>query len=189
METVKKILFPVDLSGVSQQIVPEVIEMARKFNAEVHLLFVAGTLEQYDTFHVPHPSLDQFEMELHKTGERRLLEFEQEHFTDYPCTRRAVLNGHPAEMILKYIESEKIDMVIMGTHGRKGVDRMLFGSVAEQVVKDSTVPVMSINPYLRKGEPRLMIGAETRPELFGYSRADCLNCGGSVNECVDACAM
>jgi len=188
METTKRILFPVDLSEVSPKIVPEVIKMAGKLDAEIHLLFVTGTLEEYDTFYVPHPSLDGFEAELHRTGERRLIEFQQDYFGDYPYIRRAVLTGNPAEEILKYIKLAEIDMVIMGTHGRKGLDRMIFGSVAEQVVKESSVPVMSINPYFVKGEPRIMLGAMS-PELFGYARADCLNCSGSVSNCVDTCAM
>jgi nucleotide-binding universal stress UspA family protein len=57
------------------------------------------------------------------------------------------VQGDPAEEILKYIAQEKVDLVIMGTHGRKGLDRVLFGSVANEVVKKSPVPVLTINPY------------------------------------------
>jgi len=49
--------------------------------------------------------------------------------------------------ILKTIDSEGIDLVIMGTHGRKGLKYVFFGSVAENVVKRSPVPVLTINPY------------------------------------------
>jgi nucleotide-binding universal stress UspA family protein len=48
---------------------------------------------------------------------------------------------------LDYISDEEIDLVIMGTHGRKGLDRVFFGSVADRVVKMSPVPVLTINPY------------------------------------------
>ena len=44
-------------------------------------------------------------------------------------------------------EFKKIDLVIMGTHGRKGMDKIIFGSVAERVVKTSPVPVMVVNPF------------------------------------------
>ncbi|MBO4313737.1 MAG: universal stress protein, partial [Desulfovibrio sp.] len=43
---------------------------------------------------------------------------------------------------------EKADMIIMGTHGRKGIDRILFGSVAEKVVKNATMPVLTIRPQV-----------------------------------------
>lgn len=55
MHHFKKILFPVDLSEASPKIVPYVREMAAKFNAEVHLLFVARILQHFTSIYVPHP--------------------------------------------------------------------------------------------------------------------------------------
>lgn len=188
METMIKMLFPVDLSGVSPKVVPDVLEMAHKFNAEIHLLYVANTLEQYDTFYVPHPSLDRFEVELHEASERRLLDFEHEFFKDYPYVQRVVLDGKPVETILDYIKSQRIDMVVLGTRGRRGLDRMIFGSIAEQVVKESPVPVLSINPYL-KSAGRLIMKRAAPAEIFSYASPDCLNCNASVSECENMCAM
>jgi nucleotide-binding universal stress UspA family protein len=50
-------------------------------------------------------------------------------------------------MIIEYITSNEINLVIMGTHGRKGLDKVIFGSVAERVVKTAPVPVMVVNPH------------------------------------------
>ena len=50
-------------------------------------------------------------------------------------------------MIINYVTSKGIDLVIMGTHGRKGLDKVIFGSVAERVVKTAPVPVMVVNPH------------------------------------------
>jgi nucleotide-binding universal stress UspA family protein len=58
-----------------------------------------------------------------------------------------VILGDAAEKILEYAKNEDMDMIIMGTHGRKGMDRVIFGSVAEKVVKMSPVPLFIINPY------------------------------------------
>jgi nucleotide-binding universal stress UspA family protein len=57
-----------------------------------------------------------------------------------------VVVGYAAEEIISIAEKEGADMIIMGTHGRKGIDRILFGSVAEKVVKNSPVPVLTIRP-------------------------------------------
>ena len=57
-----------------------------------------------------------------------------------------VVVGYAAEEIITIAEKEGADMIIMGTHGRKGIDRILFGSVAEKVVKNSPVPVLTIRP-------------------------------------------
>ena len=67
-----------------------------------------------------------------------------------PDFKRMIVSGDPALEILKIIESEDIDLVIMGTHGRKGLEHVIFGSVAENVVKKSSAPVMTVNPYKLK---------------------------------------
>ena len=146
MEGFKQILFPVDLSEVSAKIVPYVREMAEKFEAEVHLLFVARILQHFTSIYVPHPSINQFEEEMKKGAEKKLQEFIEEYFKDVPCKARVIL-GDAAQEVLNYIQSEGIDLVIMGTHGRKGLEHIIFGSVAERVVKHSPVPVLTVNPY------------------------------------------
>jgi nucleotide-binding universal stress UspA family protein len=63
---------------------------------------------------------------------------------------KKIIFGNPASEILKTIESETIDLVIMGTHGREGIDHAIFGSVAEKVIRKSSTPVLIINPYTLK---------------------------------------
>jgi hypothetical protein len=58
-----------------------------------------------------------------------------------------IVSGAPAQEILKAIEVHAIDLVIMGTHGYKGLQHTIFGSVAENVVKKSPIPVLVVNPY------------------------------------------
>jgi nucleotide-binding universal stress UspA family protein len=146
MEFAKKILFPVDLSEVSPKIAPYVKEVASKFEAEVHLVFVARILQHFVSIYVPHPSVRNFEAEIVKGAERKLEEFVEEHFQGVSPKAKVVL-GDAAEEILNYVQSEGIDLVIMGTHGRKGLEKIVFGSVAERVVKKSPVPVLTVNPY------------------------------------------
>jgi nucleotide-binding universal stress UspA family protein len=147
MKEITKILFPADLSEVSSKLAPDVIALAQKFNAEVHLLFVAGSFEKFKTFYIPHPSLQNFGEEVLKGGQRKLTEFVEEFFSKFTKLKTIVVQGDPAEEILKYISTAKVELVIMGTHGRKGLDRILFGSVATQVVQNSPAPVLTINPY------------------------------------------
>lgn len=53
-----------------------------------------------------------------------------------------VLAGNPAEEIIKYIQSRGVDLVIMSTHGRSGISRWVFGSVADKIIRNSPVPVL-----------------------------------------------
>ena len=55
-----------------------------------------------------------------------------------------VLNGIPYEEISRFAEENKIDLIVIGTHGRTGLDRMLFGSTAEQVVRHAPCPVLTV---------------------------------------------
>ena len=148
MRSIKKILFPVDLSEVSPKIAPYVGEMAAKFDAEIHLLFVARILQHFTSIYVPHPSIKNFEAEVVQGAEKKLQEFVQEQFEGGPCKAHVIL-GDPAEEILHYAQAEGIDLIIIGTHGRKGLDHIIFGSVAERVVKKSQVPVLTVNPYAK----------------------------------------
>ena len=149
MMELKKLAFPVDLSTVSSQIAASVIALGEKFDAEIHLIHVAETLEDIAGVYGPAPVWSDFEETVVKGAERELERFEQKFFKDYPKKKRVVLQGDPVEAIIAYIRAEKIDLVVMGTHGRKGIDRVLFGSVADQLVKNSPVPVMTVNPYLK----------------------------------------
>jgi nucleotide-binding universal stress UspA family protein len=84
------------------------------------------------------------ENEVLENAEKMISRVGEENFND--CVTQ-VLTGDAAQGIIDYAQTEKIDLIIMGTHGRKGLDRTLFGSVAGNVVKNASVPVMVINPY------------------------------------------
>jgi len=151
MHDFKKILFPLDLSESAAKIVPFVKSLASRYDARVHLLFVARVFDYFTSMYVPHPSVSQFEKEVIEGAEKRLYEFADENFAAVAGTRTQVVAGDPSEEILGYIAAHGIDLVVMGTHGRKGLDKVIFGSVAERVVKSSPVPVMVVNPF--KVEP------------------------------------
>jgi nucleotide-binding universal stress UspA family protein len=147
MHDFKKILFPLDLSETSAKIVPFVKSLASRYDARVHLLFVARVFDYFTSMYVPHPSVSQFEKEVIEGAEKRLYEFADENFAAVAGTKTQVVAGDPSEEILGYIAAHGIDLVVMGTHGRKGLDKVIFGSVAERVVKSSPVPVMVVNPF------------------------------------------
>ncbi len=147
MPEFRKILFPVDLSPAAVKVVPYVKHMAERHQGRVHLLFVARVFDYFTSMYVPHPSVTQFEKEVLEGAQKRLYEFAEEHFGQPPPARVKVVAGDPSEEILRYIQEEGIDLVVMGTHGRKGLDKVIFGSVAERVVKSAPVPVMVVNPF------------------------------------------
>ena len=143
----KRILYPVDLSESSEKMIPYVQSVAKKLDSKIYILFAARVFEYFSSMYVPYSSISRFENEVIKGAEKRLYEFVDEHFSEYGNTKTVVVAGDAAEEIINYIQEHNIDLVIMGTHGCKGMDKILFGSVAERVLKTSPVPVMVVNPY------------------------------------------
>jgi nucleotide-binding universal stress UspA family protein len=145
MKAIKKIVCALDLSQHSTLVAEWTVSMAKAFDAEVIAVYAAPALTQYVGFHVPPSSIENFVGEIVSGAEKTMQEFVAEHFKEVKATGK-VVNGYAAEEILNILDSTDADLLIMGTHGRKGIDRILFGSVAEKVVKSSKVPVMTIRP-------------------------------------------
>ncbi len=147
MPAFKKILAPVDLSEASPKLAPYILSMAAKFDSEIHLLFVARISSHLTGFYIPYPKITEFEKSVLEGAEKKLIEFKEEYFKDWPQTQLKVIRGDISDEILNYIDTVGVDLLVMGTHGRKGLDRIVFGSVAERVIKASSVPVLVVNPY------------------------------------------
>lgn len=147
MEGFKKILSPIQLSEISPKSVPYVTMLSKQFQAEIHLLYVARALDPYIKVYVSQGAVSTFQSELTEGAKKRLLEFKEKHYADFPEIQTTVVTGDTSEEILKYIESNGIDLVVMGTNARTGVDKVIFGSVAEKMVRLSPVPIFLVKTY------------------------------------------
>lgn len=152
MPIFRNILLPVDLSEAPTHLTVYATAMARKFEARVHFVFVAPLLRHYAAMYVPSPSIQQIEREIIDGAEKRLAEVRNGPFKEIDTAAVAVLQGDAAEEIIRYARQKKIDLIIMGTHTRKGADKVVCGSVAERVVKGAQVPVMVISPFIWAAE-------------------------------------
>jgi nucleotide-binding universal stress UspA family protein len=147
MPEIEKILFPCDLSGNSIKILPYALSVSEKYGSRIYLLHVVQDVVKWGTFYAPRFSWEQCQEEALKHAEKAMEEICEEQLKGYLNFQRIIFLGDPVEQILKTTESEGIDLVIMGTHGRKGLEHTVIGSVAEKVVQRSPVPVLVINPY------------------------------------------
>lgn len=145
MSMFTKVLCPVDFSEASAPVAKVAREFALAFNAEVLLLYVAPSMIQYEIFDLPAASLPQLVGDITIGAEKTMAEFVSEHFSGLRAEGK-VISGDAADSIVTMAEVEKADIIIMATHGRQGLNRLLFGSVAEKVVKTSPIPVMTIRP-------------------------------------------
>lgn len=145
MSMFSKILCPVDFSEASPAVAKTAREFALKFDAEILVVYVAPSMIQYEIFDLPAASLPQLVGDIVSGAEKTMTDFVAKHFADVRASGK-VVSGDAADSIVNLSQSEKADIIIMATHGRQGLNRLLFGSVAEKVVKTSTVPVMTIRP-------------------------------------------
>ena len=145
MPVLKKILCAIDLSEQSESVAEYAVMLARLADASIVAVYAAPTLTQYTGFHVPPNTIDNFVGEIVSGAEKSMSEFVAQHFAGVDA-RGVVVVGYAAEEILAVAEKEQVDLIVMGTRGLKGIDLILFGSVAEKVVKNAACPVVTIRP-------------------------------------------
>ena len=145
MRNVKKIICALDLSPHSTTVAEYAVAVAKAFDAQIVVMYAAPALTQYVGFQVPPSSIENFVGEIVSGAEKAMQDFVAAHFQGIKAVGK-VVNGYASEEILGMAIAEDADLIIMGTHGRKGIDRLLFGSVAEKIVKTSPIPVMTIRP-------------------------------------------
>lgn len=141
----KKILCPVDFSKFTKEVIAYAADIARQYGAELHVLHVIPNLTYftpYESFLTPE-NLVAVEKNIQNEVERDFGKILKH--VDMEI-KKVVKTGVAFVEIIDYAKSEGIDLIVMGTHGRSGIEHILIGNVAEKVVRKSPCPVMTIRP-------------------------------------------
>lgn len=144
MKDFKTILFAADFSESSDYAFQYAHSLAKQFNARLLVVHIINEPVDLRGFYVPHISFEKLEEEIEEGAQKMMEKFCRTHIRDYDNFESFILPGIPYEEIIKKAEEESADLIIMGTHGRAGIDHVLFGSTAEKVVRKSPIPVMTI---------------------------------------------
>lgn len=141
---IKRILWPTDFSKNAAQALPTVQSLSEKYQTEVHVLYVIPELAQHEAWYgeFDRAHIDKIHEWERKTAGKRLDEICESYLEGCPLYIKHIAIGDPAQEILKLIEREEVDIVVMATRGQKG--QFQFGGVAEKVVKNSPVAVITI---------------------------------------------
>jgi len=140
----KRILFPTDFSEGALHALPYALDMAKNCNAKLYILHVIYDVATASGLYVPHVSFDEMYRDIEKSARKELEKFGCEELKDLKDVEYAVLRGIPYEGILKFAQEKNISIIVIGTHGRKGLDHFLFGSTAEKVVRYAPCPVLTV---------------------------------------------
>ncbi len=149
---IKRILFPTDFSEGSSHALDYALDMAKRYGAKLYLIHVLYDLGKAAGWYVPHPSMDEMYRDIEKSAEKELDRFGLEELRKLKGIERIVLKGVPHAEIVKFAKDNNIDLIIMGTYGRKGMGRILFGSTAAQVVRYAPCPVFAVRLPAYKGK-------------------------------------
>lgn len=137
----ERILFPTDGSEPAGSVLDYALQISSEHDATIHVLNVADTGRDSLT-RIQGEVIDALEQE-----GRRIVDEAAQRATDrdVPVVPE-VLQGDPYETIVSYSEQFDIDLIVMPTHGRRGLKRFLVGSVTERVINTAEVPVIAVNP-------------------------------------------
>lgn len=147
MITIKKILYPTDFSADARQALNHALFLADQFGAELHMLHVL-TLHNNDPYNVAYhfETLEDLDDRLRKLATSGMAELLESHRNDaLNVIQVQRKESHPVPAIVSYIEEAEIDLVVMGTRGRRGLSKMIQGSVTEETVRLATCPVLTVH--------------------------------------------
>jgi len=161
--TVKRILVPTDFSETADKALAYAKDLATRIGASLHLVHVfkdpyavsACAPEVYTP--VPAEVRERAMEEVRERLLERLDADEEQQFRG----SRGVVRGLIAPQIVDYAENQDIDLIVIGTHGRRGVAHLLLGSVAEHVVRTAACPVLTVRAEHRNAEEQVEEAATT----------------------------
>ena len=144
MLKIQRILCPTDFSEFSEKAYDYALSLARHYGAEVLLQHVVRPLTLgYPEYAIP-DSVGEFYGELRGHAEDQLREFAKVRSQDGPQARVIVDEGVVTECILALAKEQAVDLIVMGTHGRRGFERLALGSVTEKVLRKARCPVLAV---------------------------------------------
>lgn len=151
---IERVLFPTDFSDLAQCAWDYAVGVAAKFGAELHCLYVVDDAYQYwstlgpESIPIGPPPEDLLQL-----GRTRMERFRNDHARTLPCSVATnVAMGRPFAEIIAYAREQKIDLIVMGTHGRGAIAHALLGSTTEKVLRKAPCPVMTIRSATHRFE-------------------------------------
>jgi nucleotide-binding universal stress UspA family protein len=143
----RNFLVPTDFSDCAKKAAEEAVTLAQSFSGRVIFLHV---IDLYPFYGYPYAGQTEVFVPITPPTPEELESEWQAFLSGLPLEdvawEKSNIEGEPAETILRQAKIEQTDLIVMGTHGRTGLEHMLLGSVAEKVVRSADHPILTIRP-------------------------------------------
>ncbi len=145
MYMIRNILVPTDFSDFSTAAIEHASSLALLYGAKMHLVHVIDTVP---VFGAPNLALTAEPMAgvLEANAQEEMRKFVYWKLKNSTNLEQIILHGDPCQEVVNYSQQHEIDLIVIATHGRTGLAHMLMGSVAEKIVRLSSVPVLAVKP-------------------------------------------
>ncbi len=150
MLPIKSILCPTDFSEPSLEAVKTACELAEHFESEICLVYVVPTIPLPTSDPAYDFELPEYEKILHDDAVRKLRDLREEAIKPGVAARTIVGHGQAADEIVIIAEREKVDLIVIATHGSTGLRHFVFGSVTEKVVRLAPCAVLTLRATTTK---------------------------------------
>jgi len=158
MQNIKQIVVPVDFHQHTEDLAEFAISIASKLGAKLTFIHVAMNIVESGVYPDVYPSsFEAIDKEILGLAQKKMNALVEKSKGACPGCAGQVLRGEAADAIVDYVNALEDALVVMGTHGAKGIEKVLLGSVAERVLKRVSCPILVFNPY--KGERGYQITA------------------------------
>jgi len=148
MNNVENIVVPIDFSSYTEKLIEYALYIGRSLSAKLHLVHIVELI--YGDGMMGMPMSAEFQLQYEKGMRDRMDELVQELEKQSPGSTGYIGSGEPVKEIVKYAESLQANLIIISTHGSKGLESILLGSVARRVVKHAHCPVLVMNPFRKQ---------------------------------------
>lgn len=141
---IKTILFPTDFSQGARAAMDHAVSLARDYRAKLILLYVIQDISIAEWYIPSSLSVTDLVEDMQKSAWQEMDKWAAEVSAKVPDSEKMVVRGVPFVEIIRTAKDKNADLIVIGTHGRTGIDHMLFGSTAEKVVRKAHCPVLTV---------------------------------------------
>lgn len=146
---IKKIMVPIDFSDYSKSALKYAVNFAKVFNAEMYLIYVVEPMIYPPDFSMGQIAVPSVNIELDERAREELNKLAQQEIPQEIKKHIIIKTGKPFVEIIESAREEDVDLIIIATHGRSGVEHILFGSTAEKVVRKAPCPVLTLREPIK----------------------------------------